>query len=145
MTAPHAAAMLDVALDEAQRGALEGGVPIGAALFRSDGTLLGRGRNRQVQDGDPSVHAEAEAIRDAGPQASYRDTILATTLAPCEACSDLIRRAGIGSVVMGDAETFHGDPNAFRSSGIEVTDLRSRVCVELLGRVIREHPELWAG
>jgi hypothetical protein len=88
MTAPDFAWMLDVALEEARRGAREGGIPIGAALFGSDGTPLGLGRNRFVQDGDPSIHAEAEALRDAGPQSSYRDTILVTTLAPCEACSD---------------------------------------------------------
>ena len=143
MTAPDPASMLDVALEEAREGAREGGIPIGAALFRSDGTSLGRGRNRFVQDGDPSIHAEAEALRDAGPQPSYRDTILVTTLAPCEACSDLILRTGIGSVVVGESETFRGDVDGLRAAGIGVTDLRSRACIELLGDFIREHPEIW--
>ena len=145
MTAPNAAAMLDVALDEAQRGAREGGIPIGAALFRTDGTLLGRGRNRYVQDGDPSVHAEAEALRDAGSRTSYRDTVLATTLAPCKACGELIRRTGIIAVVVGESETLAGDTERLRAAGVRVADLRSRACVELLGGFIRAHPELWEG
>ena len=143
MTAPDSASMLDVALEEARRGAREGGIPIGAALFGSDGTSLGRGRNRFVQDGDPSIHAEAEALRDAGSQPSFRDTILVTTLAPCPACSDLILRTGIGSVVVGESETFRGDLEALRAAGIRVTDLRSQACIDLLGGFIRRHPEIW--
>jgi cytosine deaminase len=143
MTASDSASMLDVALEEALRGAREGGIPIGAALFGSDGTPLGLGRNRFVQDGDPSIHAEAEALRDAGPLSSYRDTILVTTLAPCPACSDLILRTGIGSVVIGDSETLRGDSEGLRAAGIRLIDLRSQACIDLLGGFIRRHPEIW--
>ncbi|MEQ1763602.1 MAG: nucleoside deaminase, partial [Pyrinomonadaceae bacterium] len=79
--------LLEIAIEEAQTGLAEGGIPIGAALFKSDGTLLGRGHNRRVQDGDPSVHGETDAFRNAGRQRSYRDTIMVTTLAPCWYCT----------------------------------------------------------
>ena len=75
--------MLEVALEEARTGLAEGGVPIGAALFHRDGRLLGRGHNRRVQEGDPSIHAETDAFRKAGRQRDYRDTVMVTTLAPC--------------------------------------------------------------
>ena len=88
----------DVALDEARAGLAEGGIPIGAALFAADGTLLGRGHNRRVQDGDPSMHAETAAFRAAGRQRDYRTTIMVTTLSPCWYCSGLVRQFGIGAV-----------------------------------------------
>ena len=93
------APLLDVALEEARAGLAEGGIPIGAALFAADGTLLGRGHNRRVQDGDPSMHAETAAFRAAGRQRDYRKTIMVTTLSPCWYCSGLVRQFGIGSVV----------------------------------------------
>ena len=86
MIVPDYQAMLSVALEEARLGAIEGGVPIGAALFRNDGALIGRGRNRKIQEGDPSIHAETDAFRKAGRQQRYRDTIMVTTLAPCWYC-----------------------------------------------------------
>src|SRR3954454_18457747 len=95
------AAMLGAALDEARAGYAEGGVPVGAALFAADGTLLGRGRNRRVQDGDPSTHGETAAFRAAGRRPSYRDTTMTTTLSPCWYCSGLILQFGISRVVIG--------------------------------------------
>ncbi|MEQ1646710.1 MAG: nucleoside deaminase, partial [Pyrinomonadaceae bacterium] len=103
---PHS--LLDIAIEEARIGLVEGGVPIGAALFDSEGILLGRGRNRRVQENDPSVHGETDAFRKAGRQRSYRDTIMATTLAPCWYCTGLIRQFGIGTVIVGEDETFQG-------------------------------------
>src|SRR3954470_23539936 len=103
---PHT--LLAVAREEAELGKAEGGVPIGAALFDTAGTLLGRGHNRRVQDGDPSMHAETAAFRNAGRRPHYRDTIMVTTLSPCWYCSGLVRQFGIGRVVIGEAETFHG-------------------------------------
>ena len=100
--------MLDVALAEARKGLDEGGVPIGAALFRRGGTLLGRGHNRRVQDGDPSAHGETDAFRNAGRQRSYKDTVMVTTLAPCWYCSGLVKQFGIPTVVIGESETFQG-------------------------------------
>src|SRR5947209_179424 len=98
--------MLEVALAEARTGLAEGGIPIGAALFAADGTVLGRGHNRRVQDDDPSVHGETAAFRDAGRQRGYRDTIMVTTLSPCWYCSGLVRQFRIGAVVIGESRTF---------------------------------------
>src|SRR5215210_4829166 len=95
-------AMLEIALEEARLGLAEGGVPVGAALFNQDGTLLGRGRNRRVQQNDPSVHGETDAFRNAGRQRRYQDTIMVTTLAPCWYCSGLIVQFQIGAVVVGE-------------------------------------------
>src|SRR5438067_13760582 len=100
--------MLQVAIAEARQGLAEGGIPIGAALFDKDGNLLGRGRNRRVQEGDPSIHGETDAFRKAGRQRSYSDTIMVTTLAPCWYCSGLVRQFGIGTVIVGESETFQG-------------------------------------
>src|SRR5262245_51512060 len=116
--------MLQIALEEARDGANEGGVPIGAALFHEDGTLLGRGHNRRVQDGDPSLHGETAAFKNAGRRRSYKDTIMVTTLAPCWYCSGLIRQFGIGTVVVGESRTFQGGIDWLRDEvGIDVVDL----------------------
>ena len=137
-------AYLDVALEEAYEGLAEGGVPIGAALFDAEGALLGRGRNRQVQDGDLSAHAETVAFRQAGLQSGYRDKTLATTLAPCWYCSGLVRHFQIGTLVIGDSTNFGGDGlDGLREDGIEVIDLASGECVELLASYIREDPNMW--
>src|SRR5437588_2930536 len=135
--------LLKVAIEEARQGLAEGGIPIGAALFDSRGTLLGRGHNRRVQDGDPSVHAETDAFRKAGRQRSYRDTIMVTTLAPCWYCSGLVRQFGIPKVVVGESVNFEGGVEWLREHDVEVVDLRSQECIELLGAFIRAHPELW--
>jgi cytosine deaminase len=135
--------LLDVALEEARAGLAEGGIPIGAALFRRDGTLLGRGHNRRVQDDDPSVHGETDAFRRAGRQRSYRDTVMVTTLAPCWYCSGLVRQFGIPRVVVGESVNFEGGIDWLRESGVEVVDLHSEECIRMLGEFIAEHPELW--
>jgi len=128
--------MLEVAIEEARIGLSEGGIPIGAALFRRDGTLLGRGHNRRVQENDPSVHAETDAFRKAGRQRSYKDTIMVTTLAPCWYCSGLIVQFGIGAVVVGESRMFSGGLDWLRERGIEVIDLDSEVCRLMLAEFI---------
>jgi cytosine/creatinine deaminase len=120
LTDAQARTFLPVALAEARAGLAEGGIPIGAALFHRDGTLLGRGHNRRVQDDDASTHAETAAFRDAGRRRHYADCIMVTTLSPCWYCSGLIRQFQIGAVVLDDRE-----------------------CVALLGSFIAERPELW--
>ena len=135
--------MLTVALEEAQQGRAEGGIPIGAALFTRSGELLSRGHNRRVQDGDPSVHAETDAFRRAGRQRSYRDMVMVTTLAPCWYCSGLVRQFKIGTLVVGDSRTFAGGLDWLRENGVEVIDLDDRTCRELLEGYIAEHPEVW--
>jgi cytosine/creatinine deaminase len=136
-------AMLDVALQEARLGLEEGGIPIGAALFHRDGTLLGRGHNRRVQENDPSVHGETDAFRKAGRQGRYQDTIMVTTLAPCWYCSGLIRQFRIGKLIIGETRTFAGGVDWLRQLGIEVVDLGSRECEQLLAGYIELHPEIW--
>lgn len=135
--------MLDIAIEEARIGLAEGGVPIGAALFDGDGNLLGRGRNRRVQENDPSVHGETDAFRKAGRQRSYRDTIMVTTLAPCWYCTGLIRQFGIGTVIVGESETFQGGLASLRELDVEVIVLDSQECIDLLAAFITAYPEIW--
>jgi creatinine deaminase len=143
MSAHRYAALLEVALDEARAGMDEGGIPIGSALFDATGALLGRGHNRRVQHGDASAHAEVDAFRNAGRRRSYRDTIIATTLAPCWYCSGLVRQFGIPVVVVGESRTFQGGVAWLREHGVEVVDLDSQACVDLLGTFIARHPDVW--
>lgn len=136
-------ALLEIAIEEARLGLSEGGIPIGAALFDGNGNLLGRGHNRRVQESDPSIHGETDAFRKAGRQRSYRDTIMVTTLAPCWYCSGLVRQFGIGTVIVGESETFPGGISWLRENGVEIIDLNSSICKQLLGQFIHAHPEIW--
>lgn len=135
--------MLAVAIEEARIGLAEGGVPVGGALFAEDGRLLGRGRNRRVQEDDPSIHGETDAFRKAGRQHSYRGTTMVTTLAPCWYCSGLIRQFRIPRVVVGENQHFRGGVDWLRTSGVEITVIDSRECIDLMERFIHEHPEIW--
>ncbi|WP_291414089.1 nucleoside deaminase [Actinophytocola sp.] len=137
------AGMLDVAVDEARRGLDEGGIPIGAALFGPGGELLGRGHNRRVQDGDPSMHAETAAFRNAGRRRHYRDTTMVTTLSPCWYCSGLVRQFAIGRVVIGEATTYHGGHDWLAEHGVEISLVDDARCVELMTTFIADHPDLW--
>lgn len=143
MTTPDYRAMLEIAVEEARTGLAEGGIPIGAALFHRDGTLLGRGRNRRVQENDPSVHGETDAFRKAGRQRSYRDTIMVTTLSPCWYCSGLVRQFGIGTVVMGETVNFQGGHGWLREHDVEVVDLNDAGCIRMMGDWIAAHPQIW--
>ena len=135
--------MLAVALEEARQGFAEGGIPIGAALFTRSGILVGRGHNRRVQHGDPSAHGETDAFRRAGRQRSYRNLVMATTLAPCWYCSGLVRQFRIGALVVGESRTFPGGLEWLRENGIEVIDLDNRECRELMESYIAAHPDVW--
>ncbi|MBC7901143.1 MAG: nucleoside deaminase [Saprospiraceae bacterium] len=136
-------AMLDIAIEEAKLGLSEGGIPIGAALFDSGGNLLGRGHNRRVQEGDPSIHGETDAFRKAGRQRSYRDTIMVTTLAPCWYCSGLVRQFNIGTVVIGESVNFQGGIKWLRENGVKIVDLNSSECIEMLGTYIADNSDIW--
>lgn len=140
---PDYRAMLQVAIGEARQGLAEGGIPIGAAIFNRKGELLGSGHNRRVQENDPSIHAETDAFRKAGRQRSYRDKIMVTTLAPCWYCSGLVRQFQIGTVVVGESVNFPGGLDWLRENGVEVVDLQSQECVDMLAGFIRRNPELW--
>jgi creatinine deaminase len=135
--------MLSVALEEARIGVAEGGIPIGAAIFGPDGQLISRGRNRRVQDGDASSHGETDAFRRAGRQRTYRGMTMVTTLAPCWYCSGLIRQFGFSRVIAGETETFQGGLDWLRGLGVEVIDLHSTACRDLLAGFIQSHPEVW--
>lgn len=138
------AAMLEVALQQARLGLSEGGIPIGAAIFRRNtGELVSSGRNRRVQHDDPSMHAETDAFRSAGRQRSYRGLIMVTTLAPCWYCSGLVRQFGFGTVVVGESHNFSGGAQWLREVGIEVVNLQSKACKEMLAAFIAGRPALW--
>ncbi|MET9620022.1 MULTISPECIES: nucleoside deaminase [unclassified Streptomyces] len=134
---------LATAVAEARAGLDEGGIPIGAALYGADGTLLGRGRNRRVQDGDPSTHAETAAFRAAGRQRSYRGTTMVTTLSPCWYCSGLVRQFGISRVVVGEAETFHGGHGWLAEHGVEIVLLDDPACTAMMREFVTRNPALW--
>ena len=135
--------MLRTAYEEAQLGLAEGGLPIGAAIFHRHGTLISRGHNRRVQQGDPSIHGETDAFRNAGRQRSYRDLIMVTTLAPCWYCSGLAKQFGFQTVVVGESVNFSGGEHWLREQGIEVVDLADDDCIRMMRAFIAEHPALW--
>lgn len=135
--------MLAVALAEARKGLAEGGIPIGAAIFDAAGRLVGSGHNRRVQHGDPSMHGETDAFRNAGRQRSYRDLTMVTTLAPCWYCSGLVRQFGFGTLVVGESRNFQGGVKWLQSLGVRVIDLDSEECVAMMAEYIRSNPAVW--
>jgi creatinine deaminase len=143
VTAPDFARWLDIAVEEARAGLAEGGIPIGGALVGADGSILGRGHNRRVQNDDPSVHGETDAFRNAGRQRSYRGTTMVTTLSPCWFCSGLIRQFGISRVVIGEAETFYGGHDWLAENGVDVVLLDDQRCIDMMREFIAARPELW--
>ena len=135
--------MLMNAYDEARKGFDEGGCPIGSVLARA-GQEVSRGHNQRVQQGDPIAHGEMDALRKAGRQRTYRDTVLYTTLSPCMMCSGTIVQFGIPRVVVGENKTFGGNEDFLRQHGVEVVIADDADCIALMERFIREKPELWA-
>ncbi len=135
--------MLAVALEQARIGLAEGGIPVGGAIFRTDGTLLGVGRNRLVQNGDPSMHGETDAFRAAGRQPRYRDLILVTTLTPCWYCTGLIYQFRFKQVIVGDSVNAEGGAGWLRQQGLDILDLASRECIEMMAEFKQARPDLW--
>jgi len=133
----------EAAFEAAQKSLREGGIPIGAALVRG-GSIVAAGHNERVQNSDPIAHGEMAALRAAGRQATYRDTTLYSTLAPCAMCTGTIIQFKIPRVVVGEAETFPGEFDLLRSRGVEVTVLDDPRCIEMMSSFQQEHPELWA-
>jgi len=138
---PHT--LLKTALTEARIGLREGGIPIGAAIFDRDGKLISSGRNRRVQQDDPSIHGETDAFRRAGRQRSYRDLIMVSTLAPCWYCSGLVRQFGFRTIVVGESVTFPGGLDWLREAGIEVIDLANPDCIAMMSDYIAANPAVW--
>lgn len=133
----------EAAHQAAQKSLSEGGIPIGAALARS-GQVIATGHNQRVQHGDPIAHGEMSALRAAGRQRSYRDTVLYTTLAPCAMCTGTIIQFKIPKVVVGEAVTFSGELDLLRSRGVEVVVLNDQRCVDMMRGFQRDHADLWA-
>jgi len=136
---------LALAIAEARIGRDEGGVPIGGALVADDGTVLGVGHNRRVQQGSAIRHGETDALENTGrlPAAVYRQATMYTTLSPCDMCSGAILLYGIPRVVMGENRTFVGGEDYLRARGVEVVNLDSAECVALMNEFIAAHPEIW--
>ena len=134
--------LLRIAFDEAKAGLEEGGCPIGSVLARG-GQVVAQGRNQRVQQGDPIAHGEMDALRKAGRQKTYRDTVLYTSLSPCMMCSGTIVQFGIPRVVIGENRTFGGNEDFLRSRGVEVIVADDPACKDLMDRFIRDFPEIW--
>src|SRR5436190_4548021 len=136
--------LLAVAIGQARVGLAEGGVPIGAAIL-IDGEVVAAGRNRRVQLGSAIRHGETDALEVAGrlPASKYRRATMATTLSPCDMCTGAILLYGIPRIVIGENRTFVGGEDLLRARGVEVVNLDSQECYDLLRGFIAEHPEVW--
>lgn len=133
---------LQIAIEEARTGLAEGGIPIGSVLIR-DGKVIGRGHNKRVQDGDPVTHAEIDCLRNAGRVGSYKDTVLYSTLMPCYLCAGAVVQFGIRKVYAGEDETFSGAKEFMESHGVEVINLQSEECKQMMREFIAKYPDLW--
>ncbi len=132
------------AIDEAEAGRREGGIPIGSVIVHR-GEIIGRGHNRRVQQGSAILHGEMDALERAGrqPASVYRQSILYTTLSPCAMCSGAILLYGIRTVVVGENRTFMGEEDLLRSRGVNVTVLQDDLCIRMMTEFIHDHPDLW--
>jgi creatinine deaminase len=132
------------AIEEAERGRDEGGIPIGSVLVHR-GTIIGRGHNRRVQQGSAILHGEMDALERAGrhPASVYRESVIYTTLSPCAMCSGAILLYGIPHVVIGENTTFMGEEALLRARGVRVEVIQDERCVTLMKAFIAAHPELW--
>mgnify|MGYP001083819817 FL=1 len=135
---------LQAALDEAQQGLAEGGIPIGSVIVHR-GAIIGRGHNRRVQEGSAILHGEMDALENAGrqPASVYRESVLYTTLSPCAMCSGAILLYGIPKVVIGENQSFKGEEDLLRSRGVVVEVLQDAACIDLMRHFIASRPELW--
>ncbi|MFL4476134.1 nucleoside deaminase [Paeniglutamicibacter sp. MACA_103] len=138
----HDRAGYATALEQARLGAGEGGVPIGSSIFEN-GVMLGAGRNRRVQNGDPTAHGEIDALRNAGRRASYAGTTLYSTLAPCAMCSGSIILFGIRRVVVGENRNFPGELELLRSRGVDVVVIDDARATTLMEDFVTQNPGLW--
>jgi cytosine deaminase len=134
---------MKAAIDEAKQGLREGGIPIGSVIVK-DGKIIGRGRNRRVQENDPIMHAEIDCLRNAGRIGKYSDTILYSTLMPCYLCAGAIVQFGIKKVFTGESETFAGARKFMESHGVKVIDLNLDECKQLMKEFKQNNPELWS-
>ena len=135
---------MEAAIEEAQKGLAEGGIPIGSVIVHNN-KIIGRGHNRRVQNGSPILHGEMDAFENAGRQSAqtYRESIIYTTLSPCAMCSGAIILYGISQVVIGENHTFMGEEALLKSKGISVKVLQNQQCINLMQGFINSKPQLW--
>ena len=133
---------LKSAIEEARKGLSEGGIPIGSVLVK-EGRIIGKGHNQRIQKGDPMAHAEIDCLRNAGRIGSYKDTVLYSTLMPCYLCAGAVVQFEIKKVVVGESRTFEGAPQFMKQHGVEVINLDSNECYEMMQDFIKENRELW--
>src|SRR5712671_5166649 len=135
---------MQAAIEEAQAGLKEGGIPIGSVLVHG-GRIIGRGHNRRVQNGSAVLHAEMDALENAGRQSAkvYQESILYTTLSPCAMCTGAILLYKIPTVIIGENLTFRGEEDLLREKGVTVADMANETCIKMMRDFIRENPALW--
>ncbi|QDT26492.1 tRNA-specific adenosine deaminase [Gimesia panareensis] len=135
---------MQAAIEEAEQGLQEGGVPIGSVIVY-EGKIIGRGHNMRQQQGSAILHGEMSALENAGrqPASVYRNSVLYTTLSPCPMCSGAIRLYQIPRVVIGENKTFLGDEELLKASGVELEVLQDPRCIELMQQFIAAHPDVW--
>ena len=134
---------LQAAIDEARKGAAEGGIPIGSVLVR-DSRIIGRGHNQRVQKESPILHGEMDCLQNAGRQTSYSDATIYSTLMPCYMCAGTIVQFGIPRVVVAESRNFPGARSFMESHGIEVIDLDDSECIQMMQEFIEKNPDLWS-
>lgn len=130
------------AIEEARKGLSEGGIPIGSVLVK-EGRIIGKGYNQRIQKSDPMAHAEIDCLRNAGRIGSYKDTVLYSTLMPCYLCAGAVVQFGIKKVMVGESRTFEGALQFMKQNGVEVINLDSNECYEMMQDFIKENRELW--
>ena len=135
---------MQAAIEEAQKGLSEGGIPIGSVIVHQN-KIIGRGHNRRVQNGSPILHGEMDAFENAGRQSAkvYQESIIYTTLSPCSMCSGAIILYGINQVVIGENQTFMGEEALLKSKGVSVKVLQNQQCIDLMQGFIKAKPQLW--
>jgi cytosine deaminase len=135
---------LQAAIDEAKTGLSEGGIPIGSVLVHN-GKIIGRGHNKRIQSGSPTLHGEMDALENAGrqPASVYQECEIYTTLSPCSMCTGAILLYGIPKVIVGENKTFMGEEELLRSRGVEVEVVQDPECIRMMEDFIRDKPELW--
>lgn len=135
---------MQAAIEEAEAGFAEGGIPIGSVLVHG-GKIIGRGHNRRVQKGSAVLHGEMDALENTGRQPAkvYRESVIYTTLSPCSMCSGAILLYGIPKVIVGENKTFMGEEELLRSRGVTVEVLQDDRCIELMRQFIAKNPALW--
>lgn len=133
---------MQLAIDEAKKGRLEGGIPIGSVLVK-DGKVVAQGHNKRVQENNPILHGEMDCLNNAGRIGSYRGSVIYSTLMPCYMCAGTIVQFKIPKVIVGESKTFSGAREFMESHGVEVIDLNLSECIDMMEDFIKEKPELW--